>query len=130
MSEIKFNGTEMSSKLASVRSTYQALSDKITEIDTESSKQTIYNEELGLYRKVNRAKIIGMEVGSDFIEGNAIDAMVFTKESSEYLPSGTKDIVDVVLDRGNAAAFERHFKLSECNTFEDLKNYGNNFYNL
>ena len=99
-------------------------------IDTESSKQTIYNEELGLYRKVNRAKIIGMEVGSDFIDGNAIDAMVFTKESSEYLPSGTKDIVDVVLDRGNAAAFERHFKLSECNTFEDLKNYGNNFYNL
>ena len=59
-----------------------------------------------------------------------VSAPVFTRESTEYLPDETKNTFNVIIDRGNAAAFEKHFKLSECNTFEDLKNYGNNFYNL
>lgn len=101
-------------------------------IDTESNKELIYSEEFRLYRRGNRAKIIGMEVGGIFAgEGkNAIKAMLFTRDGSEYLPDDTKNEFDVLIDRGNAAAFERHFKLSECNTFEDLKNYGNNFYKL
>jgi hypothetical protein len=37
--------------------------------------------------------------------------------------------VDFSLDRGSAAAWERHFKLMECNTMEDLENYGNNYFN-
>ena len=35
---------------------------------------------------------------------------------------------DVVFNRGNATAFERHFKLSECNTVQDVEQYGNNAY--
>jgi len=28
------------------------------------------------------------------------------------------------------SAFEKHYKLSECNTMQDLVNYGNNFFNI
>lgn len=38
--------------------------------------------------------------------------------------------VNVEFNRGNAEAFESYFKLMECNTFEDLKNYGNDYFGL
>ena len=38
-------------------------------------------------------------------------------------------LVDIHTEE-NAAAWEKHFKLSECNTLEDLENYGNNFFNI
>lgn len=99
-------------------------------IDTDDAKEVIYNDEYGLYRRANRAKVTGMEVGSDFQGGKMMNAMVFTRGGSESLPDTVKESVDILMDRGSAAAFERHFKLSECNSLEDLKNYGNNFYNL
>ena len=101
-------------------------------IGIEESKQEVYSEQYRIYRKTNLAKIVGMEVGSIMAGKNKslIKAMIFTRDGSDSLPSETKDTLNVVLDRGMAAAFERHFKLSECNTFEDLKNYGNNFYKL
>ncbi|MBP5456523.1 MAG: hypothetical protein J6Y37_08485 [Paludibacteraceae bacterium] len=42
------------------------------------------------------------------------------------------DVTDEVnINRGNYAAFERHIKLSECKTMEDLVNYGNgSFFNV
>ena len=99
-------------------------------IDMEGSKESVYAEEYGLQRMANRAEIIGMEVGSMFNEGSMIVAPVFTKEGSNSFTDDPKKILDVVFNRGAAAAFESHFKLSECNTFEDLKNYGNNHFNL
>ena len=51
----------------------------------------------------------------------------------EYLMSASMDAVtdiDITIDRGNATAFERHLMLGECNTFQDLINIRNNFYNL
>ena len=101
-------------------------------IDFDASKELIYSDEYRLYRKGNKAKVLGMAVGGIFTGNtkNAIKAMLFTRDGSEYLPDETKNEFDVIMDRGNAAAFERHFKLTECNTFEDLKNYGNNFYKL
>ena len=101
-------------------------------IGIEESKQEVYSEQYRIYRKTNLAKIVGMEVGSIMAGKNKslIKAMIFTRDGSDSLPNETKDTLNVVLDRGMAAAFERHFKLSECNTFEDLKNYGNNFYKL
>ena len=38
--------------------------------------------------------------------------------------------VNVTIDRGGVSAFEKHYKLSECNTMQDLVNYGNNFFNI
>lgn len=99
-------------------------------IDMEARKEIVYSTDYNLYRKANRARIIGMEVGTVMNESDMVAAPVFTREATEYLPDETKNTFNVIIDRGNAAAFEKHFKLSECNTFEDLKNYGNNFYNL
>ena len=36
----------------------------------------------------------------------------------------------VMIDRGNAAAFERHLRLSENKTMQDLEQYGNGFFSL
>lgn len=38
--------------------------------------------------------------------------------------------ISVSVDRGASAAFESHYKICECKTFADLKNYGNNFFGL
>lgn len=38
--------------------------------------------------------------------------------------------IDIVMDRGLSHAFERHLMLCETNTFDDLKNYKNNYFNL
>jgi hypothetical protein len=49
-----------------------------------------------------------------------------TKE--EYLTGFSmppKVDVNVTVDRGGVSAFERHYKLAECNTMQDLENYNN-----
>ena len=99
-------------------------------IDTESTKVTVYSEEYGLYRKANRARIVGMEVGTTFNDEEMFDAPVFTREDSGLFMTDPKKVFNVTINRGSAAAFESHFKLSECNSIEDLENYGNNYYNL
>lgn len=95
-----------------------------------NTKIAAHSEEFRVSRKANRAKIVGMSVGHLFDSGCMISAPIFTREGSEAFQDAPKEVADVVIDRGNAAAFEKHFKLSECNSFEDLKNYGNNYYNL
>lgn len=99
-------------------------------IDMEGSKSSVYIEDYGLYRRANRAEITGMEVGTMFTPEKMIMAKTFTKEGSNSFMEDPKKIFDITFNRGAAAAFESHFKLSECNTFEDLKNYGNNHFNL
>ena len=37
---------------------------------------------------------------------------------------------NVYVDRGNATAFERHMRLSEVDTLEDLENYGNGMFRM
>lgn len=95
-----------------------------------SEKTSVYSEEFRKYRLVRKAKITGMEVGTQWTEENAINAMLFTKDGYEGLQEEPKYDINLLYNRGNAAAWENHFKLSECNTMEDLVNYGNNFFNL
>jgi hypothetical protein len=33
--------------------------------------------------------------------------------------------VNVTIDRGGVSVFEKHYKLAECNTMQDLQNYHN-----
>jgi hypothetical protein len=71
-----------------------------------------------------------MTTGEIWNEEDAYDAYL-TKE--EYLINFSlppKTDVNVTIDRGGVSAFEKHYKLSECNTMSDLINYGNNFFNL
>ena len=95
-----------------------------------SEKTSVYSEEFRKYRLVRKAKITGMEVGTQWTEENAVNAMLFTKDGYEGLQEEPKYDINLLYNRGNAAAWENHFKLSECNTMEDLANYGNNFFNL
>ena len=99
-------------------------------LGNNSEKTSVYSEEYRKYRLVRKAKIIGMEVGTQWTEENAVNAMLFTKDGYEGLQEEPKYDINLLYNRGNAAAWENHFKLSECNTMEDLVNYGNNFFNL
>lgn len=81
-------------------------------------------------RKVQQSKIMGMTVGSIWTSNNAVEALLFTREGFEELKEDPKYNINLSFNRGNAAAWESHYKLSECNTMEDLENYGNNFFNL
>lgn len=99
-------------------------------LDFEKSKETVFSNEYILNRKVLRSEIIGMEVGTQWTSEGAVSALLFTKDGAEGLQEEPKYNINMLYNRGNAAAWENHFKLSECNTMEDLENYGNNFFNL
>ena len=99
-------------------------------INTEDFKESVYSEEYDMYRTTNRAEIVGMEVGTLFNPESMMMAPLITKDGSNSFSDDPKKVLDVTFNRGAAAAFESHFKLSECNTFEDLANYGNNHFNL
>lgn len=66
---------------------------------------------------------------------------VWNADTAVTLPTFRKDYllgmsefptedVDIVIDRGLSHAFERHLMLCETNTFNDLQNYRNNYFNL
>ena len=76
------------------------------------------------------ANIIKMTIGDIWKEDLVIGGPLFTKEISDSLTTMPKIDVDITFNRGNAAGWEKYFKLSECNTMKDLENYGNNFFNL
>ena len=103
------------------------------EIDYEFTEQTIYNKHYDVYREGNLADIteyITADVWGHYNSADTINAPIFKEEYLLGVSSAFESEIDVTINRGNAAAFERHFKLSECNTMEDLENYGNNIFNL
>ena len=55
---------------------------------------------------------------------------IYKEESLMRISEDVSTKVDFSINRGSASAFELHYKLSECNTLEDLENYGNNFFNI
>ena len=110
-------------------------------VDYDTNLETVYNEEYKTYIDIRKAEIIGMPVGSIYNIDKPIEKkedgewkiqkpLIFTKEGSDSLISTPKIDIDLTFNRGYAAGWEKHFKLSECNTMQDLENYGNNFFNL
>lgn len=103
------------------------------EIDYEFTQQTIYNKHYDLYRDANLAEIeeyITGDVWGKYNSATTINAPVFKEEYLLGVSTAFKSDVNVTISRGNAAAFEKHFKLMECNTYEDLENISNNIFNL
>ena len=105
-------------------------------IDFDGAAKEFYSPRYNLYRTGNTANIIRMASGEFWTKKDsdgysyANDAYL-TKE--EYLTNFSlppKVDVNVTIDRGGVSAFEKHYKLSECNTMQDLVNYGNNFFNI
>ena len=97
-------------------------------LDYDSNAKLVYNKDYGVTTFIKPAFITKMEVGKIF-NGN-IKVPLITKEGTENLYSNPQIMIDMDFNRGNAAGWEKHFKLSECNTMRDLENYGNNVFNL
>lgn len=100
------------------------------DINYDSNIQSIYNKDLDTYCDVRMATITAMTICDVWQNGIAVNLPLFTKENSESLYSNPKMNINMTFNRGNAAGWEKHFKLSECNTMKDLENYGNNFFNI
>ena len=99
-------------------------------MDFDGALTTIYNDELKLERKILPSYIVGLEVGSQWTESAAVQTMLITRDGADTTQGGDRYKVSIGIDRGTAAAWENYFKLSECNTLEDLENYSNNTFNL
>lgn len=97
-------------------------------LDYDSNAKLVYNKDYGVTTFIKPAFITKMEVGKIFNEN--IKVPLITKEGTENLYSNPQIMIDMDFNRGNAAGWEKHFKLSECNTMRDLENYGNNVFNL
>lgn len=97
-------------------------------LNYDTNLEFVHNEIYDVDLEVRPATIFKMTVGSTMVD--CPDHMSFTKEGTENLYFEPKIETDVIFDRGIGAGWEKHFKLAECNTFQDLENYGNNVFNL
>ena len=95
-------------------------------LDYDSNLREHYNEIYDTNFLVREAQITKFETNN--IE--YIDYPLITRDGMESLYNNPIISTDIIFNRGAAAACEKHFKLSECNTFQDLKKYGNNIFNL
>ena len=99
-------------------------------LDFSAISETVYSDEYRLYRTTHRATLTGMEVGTQWTSSGAITTFLVAKENMDGLQEQPNYDINLVYDRGSAAAWEYHFKLAECNTMADLEQYGNNAFNL
>lgn len=71
---------------------------------------------------------------TDFTTKRTEPDYIYSKEyrTDDLIGVTFNPIVDakIVVDRGLNASFERHLKLGEVKTLDDLMNYGNNFFNV
>ena len=87
-----------------------------------------YSESLGMVRYgVPRGRLVG--ITTNFAPKNDTP-LLFKRDGDSVLLPGSKISVDITVERGASAAFENFYKLSECNTMEDVENYGNDYFNL
>ena len=104
--------------------------DVLCERISVEQEEGAYSEDLMLERGFIPSTITAMEIGTQWTSGSSLRAYLFTEETSDNLLEYPNINVNISYNRGNAAAWEKHFKLSECNTLTDLENYGNNYFNI
>ena len=98
------------------------------DLGTAETKENSEDAFVPKTRKCNQAQILGMRL-MDALDDSAPKVM-FKQPETEGIEFPIKSDVDIELNRGASAAFENYFKLSECNTMQDLENYQNNWFNL
>ena len=87
-----------------------------------------YSESLGMMRYgVPRGRLVGITTN---LAPKNDTPLLFKRDGDSVLLPGSKISVDITVERGASAAFESFYKLSECNTMEDVENYGNDYFNL
>lgn len=95
-----------------------------------ANTEGVKSEDYLLTRDAQRANIVSMEIGSVWTSATAICTKLISEDDLDGLQNDPSVDFSLEIDRGTAAAWESHFKLTECNTLEDLENYGNNYFNL
>ena len=98
-------------------------------IDFDGAKQQIINSDFNIVKNDNMSDIIAMTTGDIWKKDGSVYNTPLVKE--DFLMgismNGTTDI-NIEINRGNAAAFESHFRLSECNSIDDIETNGNGGY--
>ena len=99
-------------------------------IDFDGAAKEFYSTRYNLSRTGNTANIVEATTGDIWREDYSFDSYLAKEEYLINFSLPPKVDVNVTIDRGGVSAFEKHYKLAECNTMQDLVNYGNNFFNL
>ena len=60
----------------------------------------------------------------------SIKTPIYKEEALNGIKADVNKKINFSVNRGYVSAKEMHYKLSECNSLEDLENYGNNYFNL
>jgi hypothetical protein len=107
-------------------------------IDFEKSKVNVHSDVYNMDRECNLSSVdipanaIWIPTESDCGTEYLVDKTPLIKP--EFLLGFNSEVIidanTIELSRGNASAFESHYKLMECNSLEDLQNYGNNYFNI
>lgn len=100
-------------------------------IDFESDKKTGVSSYNGLTGRYNTSIVKEMDTGDVWAsESGSIRSVIYKEDYLLGVSYEPETDINVSYDNGTVAAWEKHFKLGECNTFSDLSNYGNNYFNL
>ena len=94
-------------------------------IDFDGAAEEFYSPRYNLYRTGNTACIVEMDTAAIWDPQFSFDAYLTKEEYLTGFSMPPKVDVNVTVDRGGVSAFERHYKLAECNTMQDLMQYNN-----
>ena len=98
-------------------------------IDFQGAAKEFYSPRLNLTRTGNTATIVEVnKTGAVWTSGFSYDAYLTKEDYLINFSSPPEVDVNVTIDRGGVSAFERHYKLCECNTMQDLENYANGWF--
>lgn len=75
-------------------------------------------------------KICGLVKTIAVSSRESINTPIYKEESLNGIKADINTDIKFSVDRGYVSAKEMHYKLSECNSLEDMENYGNNYFNL
>lgn len=105
------------------------------DIDYNYSSDPVVYENIGFYHDVVpmsevTARTQSVTEGGIPVSVNFQNADYFMEDYQLGLSFVANNNENVYIDRGSAAAFERHLRLSEVDTIEDLENYGNGMFKM
>lgn len=108
---------------------------RYVEIDYDSASETVTYENLDNYHSDAilseiTVKPQSMTEGGDPVSPNFQNSPYFMEDYQLGLSFVANNNANVYIDRGNATAFERHMRLSEVDTLDDLVNYGNGMFKM
>ena len=93
-------------------------------IDFETTSE-IVSYDLNDSVSINTSNLNGMKYNDIWASSSATMYPVFVNDSIFGMVNPPEINIDVDIDRGSTNVLERHFKICECNSFENLENYGN-----